>query len=92
MSCMIKRFILFLIKKKIADTPLIYLCLGSIISTVFALRNAWMLYIYFVFCFIRLLPCMKNLQFYNRVPKIFVKAYRMILIFITIIVWFNRLE
>lgn len=80
--------ILFLIKKKIADAPLIYLCFGSIFSTVFALRNAWMLYVYFVFCFIRILPCIKNLKLYSKVPKALLKVYRMMLIFVTIIVCF----
>lgn len=80
--------IVYLVKKKLADLPLIYLCLGSVFSTTIALRNAWMLYVYFVFCFIRILPCARNMHWYFHISKLGLKIYRIVLMFLTIAILF----
>lgn len=80
--------IVYLIKKKLADLPLIYLCIGSVFSTTIALRNAWMLYVYFVFCFIRILPCVRNCYWYSHIPKLGLKIYRITIMVLTIIILF----
>lgn len=80
--------IVYLIKKKLADLPLIYLCIGSVFSTTIALRNAWMLYVYFVFCFIRILPCVRNSCRYSHISKLGLKIYRIAIMVLTIIILF----
>ena len=80
--------IVYLIKKKLADLPLIYLCIGSVFSTTIALRNAWMLYVYFVFCFIRILPCVRNNCWYSHISKLGLKIYRIAIMVLTIIILF----
>lgn len=80
--------IVYLIKKKLADLPLIYLCIGSVFSTTIALRNAWMLYVYFVFCFIRILPCVRNSCRYSHISRLGLKIYRIAIMVLTIIILF----